>query len=532
MKYFFKVLFLFFGIILWVSCGQKGLPTGGPKDTVPPKIVSSTPGNYQTNFNQTEWKFKFDEYVQLKNFAKNFIISPPVAKFPEFKLVGKTLILNFNEPFKENTTYNVFFGEGIADFNEGNVLDSNHFVFSTGMVLDSLEFTGKIIDAYTLIPEKEMIVGLYKNLNDTAPLKLIPDYFTKVKDGEFKFTNLAAGEYQIFGLNDLNNNYKFDQPTEKIAFHSSTITIAKDKKDTSFVLKSFIPIPTKQFSKLQSNTTAGKLEIVFNTPVTKDFKWEFLALENTQGFVDVFEQKWSDTKDTLTLFSKDFIANTNNRFALLFTDKNLHDTLRFRADFKQKSAPKSLNNPSIGVSISEPVGVQFGLPILNVDDSKFWVYKDANLIRDYSIVKDKQNIYIQHNWQKGGDYKLILLPNAYTDLMGSNKDTLKFPISFLKDGTTANLDLKFDFKIPAKQYVLLMLMGDKVVDTKILKQSSGTLNWKGVKPGLYRFKLVLDENEDLRWTSGQYLPAIAPEKVINFPEEINLRANWDMEIKW
>ena len=94
MKYFLKVLLGLFSIVLWVSCGQKGLPTGGPKDTVPPKIVSSTPGNYQTNFNQTEWKFKFDEYVQLKNFAKNFIISPPVAKFPEFKLVGKTLILN------------------------------------------------------------------------------------------------------------------------------------------------------------------------------------------------------------------------------------------------------------------------------------------------------------------------------------------------------------------------------------------------------------------------------------------------------
>jgi hypothetical protein len=232
------------------------------------------------------------------------------------------------------------------------------------------------------------------------------------------------------------------------------------------------------------------------------------------------------------MFSKDFIANTNNRFALMFIDKNLQDTLRFRADFKQKSAPKSLNNPSVGVSISDPVGIQFGVPILNVDDSKFWLYKDANLISDYTILKDKQTIYVQHNWQKGGDYKLVILPNGYTDLMGSNKDTLKFPVSFLKDGTTANLDLKFDFKYPAKQYILLMLMGDKVIDTKIIKKTTGTLSWKGIKPGLYRFKLVLDDNEDLRWTSGQYLPAIAPEKVINFPEEINLRANWDMEIKW
>lgn len=531
MKCFLKVLLGLFSLVLWVSCGQKGLPSGGPKDTVPPKIVSSTPGNFQTNFNQTEWKFKFDEYVQLKNFAKNFVISPPVSKFPEFKLIGKTLILNFEEPFKENTTYNVFFGEGIADFNEGNILDSNHFVFSSGNVLDSLEFTGKIIDAFTLQPEKDMIVGLYKNLSDSTPIKFIPDYFTKVKDGEFKFTNLAPGNYQIFGLIDLNNNYKFDQPTEKIAFHSSTILIEAQSLDSTLVLKSFLPEPTRQFAKLQSITNAGKIEIVFNKPVSNAITWSFLSLENTNGFVDIYSDKWSVTRDTLTLFSKDF-NDTPYRFALRLQDQDWVDTLRFKSDFKQKPGVQTFHKPLVGISVYHTVGVKFDLPLINFDESKVGLYQDSIKLLNYSFKKGNQEVLIQYNWQKGSTYTMVFLPNAYTDLFTTNKDTLKFPISFLNDGTTANLELKYNFKQKAKQYILLMLLGDKIMDTKIINQPEGEVTWKGLKPGVYRLKLIIDDNEDFKWTSGQYLPAIAPEKVINFPEEINLRANWDMEIQW
>ena len=66
---------------------------------------------------------------------------------------------------------------------------------------------------------------------------------------------------------------------------------------------------------------------------------------------------------------------------------------------------------------------------------------------------------------------MVILPNGYTDLMGSNKDTLKFPVSFLKDGTTANLDLKFDFKNPDLGNILYPQHVEQYSNLHLLLQS-------------------------------------------------------------
>src|SRR5690606_17251599 len=105
-------------------------------------------------------------------------------------------------------------------------LDSNLFVFSTGDYIDSLEIKGKVIDAFTLKPEEGLNIMLYKNLDDSIPYKQIPDYITKSKkEGNFKLTNLANGQYKIFVLKDQNSNYLYDQPGELIAFNDLDVSL-------------------------------------------------------------------------------------------------------------------------------------------------------------------------------------------------------------------------------------------------------------------------------------------------------------------
>ncbi len=43
------ILFLLLLLIV-ASCAQVVTPTGGPKDTTPPKVLKSTPGNFETNY--------------------------------------------------------------------------------------------------------------------------------------------------------------------------------------------------------------------------------------------------------------------------------------------------------------------------------------------------------------------------------------------------------------------------------------------------------------------------------------------------
>ena len=46
----------------------------------------------------------------------------------------------------------------------------------------------------------------------------------------------------------------------------------------------------------------------------------------------------------------------------------------------------------------------------------------------------------------------------------------------------------------------------------------------------YKVKIIDDKNKNGKWDSGDYLKHIQPEKVEFYPDDIAVRANWDVEI--
>ena len=82
--------------------------------------------------------------------SQELVISPPMEETPEIRMQGKTLVIEFMEELRENTTYTLSFGETIKDLNEGNILRNFEFVFSTGEKLDSLGVLGMAVQAFDL----------------------------------------------------------------------------------------------------------------------------------------------------------------------------------------------------------------------------------------------------------------------------------------------------------------------------------------------------------------------------------------------
>nr|MBA3901512.1 Ig-like domain-containing protein [Bacteroidota bacterium] len=174
-----------------ISCAQVGSPAGGPVDTTPPKIVKSYPENNSVKFNGKSIVLEFDEYVQVKDVTNQLLISPPLDKPPELKIKGKSVIIAFEGTLKDSTTYTFNFGSSISDFTEGNPLDSNLFVFSTGTFLDSLSIKGKVKNILDGSVEKDIYVMLYSNLEDSVPYKNKPLYLTRTEeDGSFSINNI------------------------------------------------------------------------------------------------------------------------------------------------------------------------------------------------------------------------------------------------------------------------------------------------------------------------------------------------------
>jgi len=219
------IIYAGFLLLLLASCANPVAPTGGPKDETPPEITRTSPPAQSTNFTGNEIILYFSEYVSLKDISQQLIISPPVKEAPAFKTKGKSLVAEFKDPWRSETTYNIFFGNAIVDITESNPIPGYKFTFSTGNVLDSMIIAGKLINAFNLTPVKAAYVMLYDTIYDSIPYKQIPYYITRTNDqGEFELTNLRNLPYKMFALTDINANYLYDMPTEEISFIDTLIT--------------------------------------------------------------------------------------------------------------------------------------------------------------------------------------------------------------------------------------------------------------------------------------------------------------------
>ncbi len=193
-------------------------PSGGEKDIVPPSYVKANPVQRATKVNQKRIEIEFNEYLQINDPANKLVVSPPQKPAPSAKVIGKKVIVEMKDSLKPNTTYTLDFTDCIGDYTENNLIRNYCHTFTTGDVLDSLIVSGVLLDAKTLSPVSNVLVGLYEHYTDTT-FKTTP--FDRIgrsdENGFFSIKGCASKQYKIFALSDLNSNYFYDQKGEGVA---------------------------------------------------------------------------------------------------------------------------------------------------------------------------------------------------------------------------------------------------------------------------------------------------------------------------
>ena len=211
-------------LLFFASCANRGIgPQGGPKDTIPPRMVKEQPLNQSVNFHGKKIEITFNEYLQLDNIQQNLLVSPPQQVSPIVKAVGKKVTVEMQEDLIDSTTYTLDFGNAICDYTEKNPLRGYVFAFSTGDRIDSMEVYGRVANAEDLNPVSGLMVGLQANLHDSA-FSTLP--FTRVARsdslGEFGIQNLRNGVYRLYALQDQSRDFLY-QPGEGLAFSDSLV---------------------------------------------------------------------------------------------------------------------------------------------------------------------------------------------------------------------------------------------------------------------------------------------------------------------
>ena len=115
--------------LIAVGCGQQVPPTGGPKDSIPPKLLMALPDYKTTQFKSDKIILTFDEYVSLDNPFEKVTFSPLPKYNPVVESKLKTVTIKIKDTLEENTTYRIDFGESVRDINENNILSNLNYTF-------------------------------------------------------------------------------------------------------------------------------------------------------------------------------------------------------------------------------------------------------------------------------------------------------------------------------------------------------------------------------------------------------------------
>ncbi len=571
---FKNIIYVFLVCSLIASCAKVNTPTGGPKDKTPPKVVGSKPVNGATFYKNKKFEVTFDEYVTVENINDKLIVSPPLQKRPLVSLRGKSIVVEFEDKLKENTTYTFNFQDAIKDLNEGNVFENFKFVFSTGAVVDSLSVTGNLYNAYVLDSPEDALVMLYSNLEDSAFRKTIPDYLSRVeKNGYFRIDNIHEGTYMLYGLKEADNSKNFNAKEEEIAFLDEPVEITPGEnylpieKDTVPVVKTGkktadLPVPTgenklilfRHDDKLHylTSSTRNLSYLITYTLALPPGENDFNITIPGAGENSYFTEK-SINRDTLKVWLTDSMLYSQQQITTIvgypYTDTSntiiyRTDTIQMRytpprlarADRNKRTQYSVQTNLSGSLRPGQKIFFQSTTPLLSPDTSLIRFYEitqEGQIQIPYNFVPDttntcKTNLNIQ--LEPGKNYLYIADSAAYRNIYGEHTDSTGVKFSVKAEASFGSLALTIT-GYEGKRIIELLDNNEKVIRKKQM-DSDGKVEFLLLDKGKYRARVIYDINGDGKWTTGDLTERRQPEPVSFYPQEIDVKNDWVIDQDW
>jgi uncharacterized protein (DUF2141 family) len=462
--------FLLVMIIAMAGCANITAPTGGMKDKTPPKLVSITPADSSKNIRVKRIEMNFDEYVTLSDATKEVELSPILAVQPTVTGLNKRVVLKIVDSLLEdNTTYRISFGKAIKDLHEGNVFAHYNYTFSTGDYFDSLQLDGSVINAGTGLSDTgNILVELYSaKESDSAVVRHKPKYVTRIdENGNFSFKGLPRRTFRIYALKDVNGNLIYDGAAggEMIAFNGKTV--------------------------IPGDSMAAPIQL--------------------RIFPEVIDTSIKNT-DTLT-------------------SKGLNKNKRTSSDPVYQVSVDTSNIIHRTFDINYPVNILFrNPPTINFDKITL-TYDSAGTAVTPPLFKsmDTANprlLHISTAWQENMVYTLRLVKGFAKDTAGKDLPPSRYNFRTKQDEDYGKITVNLPGKYDDDKYILLVV-ADK--DTVYKQPVTDTIvKLIRLKPGIYKFAVIVDANHNGKWDTGNLFAGKQPEEVIPYNDQLTLKAGWE-----
>lgn len=586
-----RVLVALVAVMLVAACASMGRPEGGPRDVDPPVFMRSTPAPGSLNVKADRYTIYFNENVQIKDVMDKVVVSPPQKTIPKISAVGRTVRVEMMDSLLPNTTYTIDFTDAISDLNESNGLDGFAFDFSTGPTIDSLCISGMVFSAENLEPAQGMLVGVHSNLADTAITHLPFDRITRTNQlGQFVIRNLKPGAYNVFAINDVNRDNKWDR-TEDIAFYGTVVSPGTELVEVKDTLMS-VSRTDSIVSRMETRFTPDDLLLTwFNEGYKSQYLVKYERRDNQRIYIEMGAP--ADSLPQLTLIGGEFDGHRLDEFAVidasptldtleywiteprilecdslmastryLRTDTNdcvtwTTDTLQFnlrKKDSKKNKKKKDNEQDSIEAAKTPLLNIKLDIPATIDVFSQLTVISPAP-IRSWAdsavhleILEDSvwhaveaprflQGDSLRHlirksgyKWSPGAKYRLTIDSLGVTSIYGVSNGPVRQEFTVRRIEDYGNIT--FNLTNTGSRPVVVELLSQQDNPVKSVAAQGGNAVFRHVLPGTYYARLYFDTNRNGKWDHGIVADSIQPEEVYYFNKKINLKKNWDIEQAW
>lgn len=576
------LLIAFFTYNIFVtSCANIGSPTGGPRDSIPPFLIETSPVAKALNFKGKDIKLTFNEFIVSDKVSEELVISPPLSKKPTVRTKMKTLIIQFNEDLEENVTYSLDFKNSVVDLNENNPYKNLRFSFSTGLKYDSLRIAGKVVNAFNLNPVEGNLVMLYSDLNDTAVYRKKPNYIARTdKQGEFVIDNISRRNYRLYSVKDNNNNLKYDRGAEEIAFYDSLVSpsfIKLEKPDSllhgldsSLVsgLTRFLPSPLymrsftekvyEQFLSTTARNKRNQLIVAFHETVKDTFGINLIGKMPKNWYIKEYNPEY----DSLVFWITDSLVYKTDSLLAEITYSQLdslnkkfikRDTIDFnfveKEDVsKQKKKKRTEEKDTIkkvvqyewlvlpatqDLDLNDTIYFTSPEPVKKLDSTKIHLYLVEDSIRKpvkFEFRKDPREwrrYQIWSKWTPESEYVLRIDSTAATNVYEITSKKFERAFKSRAEDWYGIIELKLSNVTQPMIFQLLKNSDtEEILAEKRTGKTAKQVVFDFLPPEKYRIKIIYDTNGNGTWDTGNLEEKIQPERVSYINEVIKLRSNW------
>ena len=527
-----KKLFIYlFILIVTFSCATITSPTGGPRDEQAPQLLYSNPPDQSLNFKENQITLEFDEYLQLVNPKEEILITPRLKEEYEIFLKKKSVILKFNEELQEETTYNINFRNAVGDLNEKNPAENLTIAFSTGSVIDTAWISGNIFDLETQKPLPDISVGLYQ-YNDTLNIfNSPPDYLSvSDKEGNWKISNLAKGNYKIYALKDENRNSILDIESELYGFIADTLKLDSSINNLKIPVLKHNLLPIEKIS----NRTSGKYYTVKYNKSIADI--EIQSQDSLHYIIEELKTiKFYNTIDTDSTQTILHVSDSTGQYSIDTVYVKFTESPRKYDEYKITILSNSFNDQKFELNTQ----ILFSKPSKLFNQDSLTIFMDSlNHIKtdSSSFIWNKNNTeltikslirHLIHDSLQITNSKIILAENSFISIEEDSSSSLTSKIDYIKSDNTGAIEVEVLTDYPS--YIIQILDQKYQVISEIRNKAKFSFTY--LPPKNYIIRVLIDNNNNGSWDKGNIYNNKEPESVYIYhtsegSEEIILRKNF------